>query len=182
MLSTTTWHAYNDWGGPSLYTGGTHVSFERPFAKGFLVKPEPMGRMMQSEPDREAMGFRSWARPRGLSDWCGGAGWFTYERTFTRWAEANGYRLDVAVSQDLERYPEILEGPRLFLSVGHDEYWSWGMRDALDGFVERGGNAAILSGNTCFWQVRFDDDHAGMTGYKYRADEDPVLGTARNAS
>ena len=177
VLSTTTWHAYNDWGGPSLYTGGTHVSFERPFAKGFLVKPEPMGRMMQSEPDREAMGFRSWARPRGLSDWCGGAGWFTYERTFTRWAESNGYRLDVAVSQDLERHPEILEGPRLFLSVGHDEYWSWGMRDALDGFVERGGNAAILSGNTCFWQIRFDDGHAGMTGYKYRADEDPVLGT-----
>jgi hypothetical protein len=177
VLSTTTWHAYNDWGGPSLYTGGTRVSFERPFAKGFLVKPEPIARMMQPEPDREAMGFRNWARPLGLSDWCGGAGWFTYERTFTRWAEANGFRLDVAVSQDLERHPEILEAPRLSVSAGHDEYWSWGMRDAFDGFVGRGGNAAILSGNTCFWQVRFDDGHAGMTGFKYRVDEDPVLGT-----
>jgi hypothetical protein len=153
------------------------VSFERPFAKGFLVKPEPIGRMMQPEPDREAMGFRTWARPLGLSDWCGGAGWFTYERTFTRWAEATGYRIDVAVSQDLERHPEILEGSQLYLSVGHDEYWSWGMRDALDAFVGRGGNAAILSGNTCFWQVRFDPDHRGMTGFKDRADEDPVLGT-----
>ena len=135
MLSTTTWHAYNDWGGPSLYTGGTRVSFERPLARGFLVKPEPIGRMMQPEPDREAMGFRRWARPLGLSDWCGGAGWFTYERTFTRWAEANGYRVDVAISQDLEQHPEILEGPRLVLGVGHDEYWSWGMRDAFDAFV-----------------------------------------------
>ncbi len=45
-----------------------------------------------------------------------------------------------------------------YLSVGHDEYWSWGMRDALDAFTDAGGNAAILSGNTCFWQVRFDDD------------------------
>ena len=178
VLSTTTWHAYNDWGGPSLYTGGTRVSFERPFARGFLVKPEPIGRMMQPEPDREAMGFRNWASPLGLSEWCGGTGWFTYERTFTRWAEANGYRVDVAISQDLELHPEILDGPRLFLSAGHDEYWSWGMRDALEGFVGRGRNAAVLSGNTCFWQVRFDDDHAGMTGYKYRADEDPVLGTA----
>jgi N,N-dimethylformamidase beta subunit-like, C-terminal len=177
VLSTTTWHAYNDWGGPSLYTGGTHVSFERPFARGFLVKPEPIGRMMQPEPDREAMGFRTWARPLGLSDWCGGAGWFTYERTFTRWAEATGYRIDVAVSQDLERHPEVLEGPRLVLSVGHDEYWSWGMRDALDAFTERGGNAAVLSGNTSFWQVRFDLGHRGMTGYKHRVDEDPVLGT-----
>ncbi len=177
VLSTTTWHAYNDWGGPSLYTGGTHVSFERPFAKGFLVKPEPIGRMMQPEPDREAMGFRNWARPLGLSDWCGGAGWFTYERTFTGWAERSGFRLDVAISQDLERHPEILEAPHLFVSAGHDEYWSWGMRDAFDAFVEAGGNAAVLSGNTCFWQVRFDPGHTGMTGYKYRVEDDPVLGT-----
>ncbi len=41
MLSTSTYNAYNDWGGPSLYTGGTHVSFERPLAPGFLAKPEP---------------------------------------------------------------------------------------------------------------------------------------------
>jgi hypothetical protein len=177
VLSTTTWHAYNDWGGPSLYTGGTRVSFERPFASGFLVKPEPFGRMMQRETDREAMGFRNWARPLGISDWCGGAGWFTYERTFTRWAEASGYRLDVATSQDLEEHPEVLDGHRLYLSVGHDEYWSWGMRDALDAFVDGGGNAAILSGNTCFWQIRFDPDHRGMTCFKYRADHDPVLGT-----
>jgi hypothetical protein len=177
VLSTTTWHAYNDWAGPSLYTGGTRVSFRRPFAPGFIVKPEPIGRMMQPEPDREAMGFRRWARANRVSDWCGGAGWFTYERTFTRWAERNGFRVDIAVSQDLEQHPEVLESARLYVSAGHDEYWSWGMRDAFDAFVAGGGNAAILSGNTCFWQVRFDDDHGGMTGFKYRADEDPVLGT-----
>jgi hypothetical protein len=177
VLSTTTWQAYNDWGGSSLYTGGTRVSFDRPFAPGFLVKPEPIGRMMQREPDREAMGFRNWARPLGISDWCGGAGWFTYERTFTRWAAAAGYRFDVAVSQDLELHPEVLDGHGLYLSVGHDEYWSWGMRDALDGFVAAGGNALILSGNTCFWQVRLDPDLRGMTGFKYRVERDPVLGT-----
>jgi hypothetical protein len=43
------------------------VSFERPLAEGFLVKLEPIGRMMQPEPDREAMGFHTWARPLGLS-------------------------------------------------------------------------------------------------------------------
>jgi hypothetical protein len=177
MLSTTTWHAYNDWGGPSLYTGGTRVSFRRPFARGFLVKPEPIGRMMQPEPDREAMGFRTWARANGVSDWCGGAGWYTYERTFMRWAERNGFRIDVGTGPDLERHPEVLDGARLYVSAGHDEYWSWGMRDAFDAFIARRGNAAILSGNTCFWQIRFDEGHAGMTSYKYRADEDPVAGT-----
>ena len=176
-LSMTTYHAYNDWGGPSLYTGGTRVSFERPLPRGFLRKPEPAGRMMQPGPDREAMGYRTWARPLGLSDWSGGAGWWNWERPFTRWAEARGFELDVAVGVDLERHPDLLDGHRLLLSVGHDEYWSWGMRDAVDRFVGAGGNAAFLGGNTCFWQVRLDRDHRGMTCFKYRADEDPVLGT-----
>ena len=34
------------------------------------------------------------------------------------------------------------------LSVGHDEYWSWEMRDAVEGFVAAGGNVAFFSGNT----------------------------------
>lgn len=178
VLSTATWNAYNDWGGPCLYTGATRVSFERPMARGFLVKPEPAGRKMQAIPDREAGGYFAWARPLGLSDWSGGAGWFQYERPFLRWAEANGFSVDVAISQDLEQHPHVVDDHRLYLSVGHDEYWSWGMRDALDGFVAEGGNAAIFSGNTCFWQVRFGEDHRTMTCFKYRADEDPVVGTA----
>jgi hypothetical protein len=178
VLSTSTYHAYNDWGGPSLYTGGTRVSFERPMARGFLVKPEPAGRMMQPEPDREAMGYRNWARPLGLSDWSGASGWWNWERPFTRWAERSGYAVDVAVSWDLEQHPEVLDGHRAFVCAGHDEYWSWGMRDALDAFVAGGGNAAIWSGNTCCWQVRFEDGHRAMTSFKYLADRDPVLGTA----
>jgi hypothetical protein len=177
VLSTSTWNAYNDWGGPSLYTGGERVSFERPLARGFLTKPEPARRKMQPHPDREGRWFFEWAEPLGVSVWSGGAGWWNWERPFVRWAERNGYRIDVAVSQDLEQHPDVLDGHRLFLSVGHDEYWSWGMRDALDTFVAGGGNAAIFSGNTCFWQVRFDDDHRAMTCFKYRADDDPVVGT-----
>jgi hypothetical protein len=178
VLSTTTYNAYNDWGGPSLYTGGARVSFERPMARGFLVKPEPHRRKMQPQPDREARWFFEWAEPLGLSVWSGGGGWWNWERPFLRWAEGNGYRVDVAISQDLEEHPEVLDGHRLFVCVGHDEYWSWGMRDALDAFVAGGGNAAIFSGNTCFWQVRFEDGGRAMTCFKYRADEDPVLGTA----
>jgi hypothetical protein len=178
VLSTSTWNAYNDWGGPSLYTGGTRVSFERPLARGFLTKPEPARRKMQPEPDREGLWFFRWAEPLGLSVWSGGAGWWNWERPFLAWAEREGFAVDVATSQDLESHPELLDGHRLFLSVGHDEYWSRGMRDALDAFVAEGGNAAIFSGNTCFWQVRFDDDLRTMTCFKYRVDEDPVLGTA----
>jgi hypothetical protein len=179
VLAYTTWQAYNDFGGPSLYTGGTHVSYRRPFAKGFLVKPEPIGRMMQREPDPEAMGFREWARPLGLSDWCGGAGWFTYERSFLRWAEREGYRVDVAIGPDVEQHPEVLDHRPLWLSVGHDEYWSRGMREAMDRHTGQGGNAAIFSGNTSYWQIRPTADFDGQTCFKYGADADPVLGTDR---
>ncbi|HWL90589.1 MAG TPA: N,N-dimethylformamidase beta subunit family domain-containing protein [Actinomycetota bacterium] len=175
VLSTATYNAYNDWGGPSLYTGGTRVSFDRPLARGFLSKPEPAVRKAQALPDRQALGYLTWAEEHGLSPWSGGAGWWTWERPFVAWAEREGSGVDVATSLDLERHPEVLDGHRLFLSVGHDEYWSWGMRDAVERFVADGGNAAFFSGNTCWWQVRSEGD--AMTCFKYRADEDPVLGT-----
>ncbi|HEY2734252.1 MAG TPA: N,N-dimethylformamidase beta subunit family domain-containing protein, partial [Polyangiales bacterium] len=74
-----------------------------------------------------------------------------------------------------EARPELLDGRKLYLSVGHDEYWSSGMRDTVEGHVARGGNALFLSGNTCFWQVRFEDEGATMVGYKGRAlREDPL--------
>jgi hypothetical protein len=179
VLSTTTWNAYNDWGGPQLYTGGTRVAFDRPMAPGFLTKPEPARRKMQPQLDREALWFFEWAEPLGVSVWSGGAGWHDRERPFLAWAERDGFEVDVAVSQDLERHPEVLEGHRLFLSVGHDEYWSWGMRDAVEAVTGAGGNAAFFSGNTCYWQVRLEDEGRTMVGYKYGADDDPVLGTDR---
>ena len=132
VLSTSTYDAYNDWGGPSLYTGGTQVSMRRPMAPGFLTKPEPHRRKMQPHPDREALWFFEWAEPLGLSVWSGGAGWWNWERPFLHWAERNGYRVDVAISTDLETEPGLLDGYRSFVCVGHDEYWSWGMREALD--------------------------------------------------
>ena len=51
------------------------------------------------------------------------------------------------------------------------------MREHLEAFTAGGGNAAFFSGNTCFWQIRFDDEYRGLTCFKYRAGEDPVLGT-----
>jgi hypothetical protein len=167
VLSTATYNAYNDWGGPSLYTGGTRVSFERPLAAGFVTKPEPALRKAQATPDREALAYFHWAEPLGLSNWSGGSGWPTWERPFLAWAEREGYRIDVAISQDLELHPEVLDGRRLFLSVGHDEYWSAGMRDTVEAHLARGRNAAFFSGNTCYWRVVPDDGFHSMECRKY---------------
>lgn len=96
-----------------------------------------------------------------------------WEIPFIQWAESQGYLIDYAVNNDLEVHPELLEGPRLVLSVGHDEYWSKPMRDTLEAFIDRGGNAAFFSGNTCCWQVRSEAD--GLVCHKQHYRDDPVF-------
>lgn len=151
QLCTNTYNAYNRWGGESLY-GGTkkrytrRVSFERPYG-GF----EPTERFTRLY-----------------------SGWLKWEEPFVKWAESAGYAIDYAVNGDLEFRPEILKNYRLVLSVGHDEYWSSPMRDSLEAFIAKGGNAAFFSGNTCFWQVRSEDNGKALTSWKADFDKDPV--------
>jgi hypothetical protein len=154
QLCTNTYNAYNTFGGSSLYTGphgqGHRVSFERPYA-GFA--PGDTFTSLYS-------------------------GWRLWEQPFVAWAEAAGYRIEFAVNSDLEFRPEILKDYRLVLSVGHDEYWSWPMRDSLEAFIASGGNVAFFSGNTCVWQVRSEDGGRALVSYKMDYDRDPVYRTS----
>ena len=179
-LSTSTWNAYNDWGGPNLYMAASRVAFDRPLPKGFLDRPAaPNDRLANATlpGDRDMTGWLDYFVRHGIDPWCGAAGWYNWERRFLAWAEQAGHRIDVLTSLDLHERPDALDGYRLYLSVGHDEYWSWAMRDTVEGFVARGGNAAFFSGNTAFWQVRIED--GVMVCWKDRAPTmDPVVGTA----
>ena len=177
-LALNTWNAYNDWGRSNLYTGGTHVSFRRPFAKGFLDRPDAGAHRLANstdEPDLNGDIWTAYYRTNAISSWSGCAGWPTWEGPFAVWAERNGYELDYAVNADLEERPEILDAYPMMLSVGHDEYWSSPMRDTVEAFIRRGGNVAFLSGNTSFWQVRLEDGGTTMVSYKDTARrQDPL--------
>ncbi len=177
-LATNTWNAYNDWGGANLYTGATHASFSRPFAHGLLDRPDPFTHRIANrarDPDLSMRAFADYVRTHDVCGWCGSAGFPSFEGPFIQWAEKAGFVFDYCTNADLEARPELLEGRRLYLSVGHDEYWSSGMRDSVEAHVARGGNALFLSGNTCFWQVRFEDGGVTMVSYKDRArSQDPL--------
>lgn len=97
-----------------------------------------------------------------------------WEHSFVAWAEANGYTLDYAANNDLEFHADELQAYKLVLSVGHDEYWSAPMRDHLEAFIAKGGNAAFFSGNTCCWQVRNEDGGTAQTSWKQRYVMDPL--------
>ena len=181
-LATNTWHAYNDFGGPNLYTGGTQVAMQRPMAAGYLFKPPGKGRRVTGTgaPDPQNAAHVGYLQLNHLSGYAGSAGWPDWELPFIEWAEREGFEIGVCTNADLEAHPEVLDGARLYLSVGHDEYWSRGMRDTVEAFIARGGNAAFFSGNTSLWQVRIEgDDHDVMVGYKGFFKDDPLLGTDR---
>ena len=75
------------------------------------------------------------------------------------WLEREGFAVDFCTDVDLHRDgPALLAPYALLVSAGHDEYWSAAMRDAVEGFVAAGGNAAFFGGNTCWWQVEFADE------------------------
>lgn len=173
VLSTSTWNAYNTWGGLSFYTGGHVVSPMRPLQPGFLHKADPYRHRIARFMDWPKEDARAYVAA-GYDDWCMAAGWANWEVLFARWAESQGYNFDYAVSQDLDQHPDLLDGYPAYISVGHDEYWSAGMRDTVENYVDAGGNAAFFSGNTSFWQVRYSDDYRQMTGYKCDIEDDPV--------
>jgi hypothetical protein len=181
-LATNTWHAYNDFGGTNLYNGGTHVSMQRPMAPGYLHKPPGKGRRVTGtgEPDPQNAAHVGYIQLNHLSGWAGSAGWPDWEQPFIAWAEREGFEIGVCTNADLEEHPEVLENASLYLSVGHDEYWSKGMRDTVERFIARGGNAAFFSGNTAMWQVRIEGSERDvMVGYKGFFKDDPFMGTAR---
>ncbi|MCH8327343.1 MAG: hypothetical protein IID15_02305 [Candidatus Marinimicrobia bacterium] len=86
-----------------------------------------------------------------------------------------GYLID----QDMDDYSN-LEGTQLLIIIGHSEYWTRSARKNFDKFVDSGGHALILSGNTMWWQVRYSADGTRLIGFKSALDDDiadPLLAT-----
>ncbi len=189
LLTTNTWQAYNSWGGANHYWGihgekgdanSPILSFQRPWERGFVVAPPNFpyqssvrDRMrLEQEADFSPEGFTNWAFMMGYSAWASSAGWAVDNRPFAIWAEENGYEMDYLAQTDLDQGAEVLRGYDLVVISGHDEYWSWDQRDAMDSFVEAGGRLARFGANM-LWQVRIDDGR--QVCYKDFADEfDPV--------
>ena len=208
VLTTNTLQAYNYWGGRSAYcdvgalmsrraklpqamAGAIGVlSSQRPFPPMLLAPPAEMPRLVNLRP----RGFEeptwagadpAWSRAHGQSPYDGSAGYLhKWEHIFAAWAEGEGLDLDYLTDYDLDADPQALDGYGVVILVGHSEYWSARQRDAVDGFVERGGRLAVFSGNTAFWKVRWEDEGRTLICHKWKgfeadpmAEADPASGT-----
>ena len=179
ILTTSTMIAYNDWGGANHYRGlgddprndvaSPVLSTQRPVARGLLRRPQ--GAPREAHDITPPIGWQprypayEWARAQGYSRHHADAFWATYERHFAVWAETRGYELDYVTQHDLHFDPGCLEGTACVAIAGHDEYWSWAMRDTIDGYVDCGGRLARFAGNFQ-WQVRLSDDGAQQCCYR----------------
>lgn len=192
VCATGTWMAYNCWGGSNHYDGITGaggnefsplLSSQRPWTRGFCKLPEGAPRAVPEVPQAPGSIARyphmEWAYAYGYSKKYASAGWASYERHFARWAEQQGYELDFATQYELDADPERLNRHACAIFVGHDEYWSAPMRQAVDRFTVNGGRVARFAGNF-LWQTRIEDKGRTQVCYKYVARaRDPLMGTDR---
>lgn len=191
VAATSTWSAYNDWGGANHYYGinpalprgrSAQLSALRPWARGQVALPKGAPRSVNQvrpgKPGPARYDSVEWAFIHGYTRYYALAGWASYERPFLQWAEANGYVFDVITQDELHDDPGVLKDYPCAVFVGHDEYWSREMRDAVDAYVDGGGRVARFAGNF-LWQIRLDRAAQKQIAWKYDARRlDPEAGTS----
>lgn len=78
-----------------------------------------------------------------------------------RWMEKEGYDVSYTTDVDTHANPNQLTPGmhKVFLSVGHDEYWSWEMRNNLQQARDRSDrplSIGFFGANISHWQIRFE--------------------------
>jgi len=142
QANDATWQAYNGYGGNNLYNGttsfpsghATHVSYNRPF---FVYNT----------------GFSTDGRG---SDW-----YMNDSYPMLRWLERNGYDLTYTTNVDVARSGSLLLNHKIFITAGHDEYWSREQRDNVEAARNAGVNCAFFTGNEVYWKTRWEPDANG---------------------
>ncbi len=135
QTSDTTWQAYNNYGGNSLYEGSPvgrayKVSYNRPFNTNT-------------------------ATPKDFV--------WNAEYPTVRYLEQNGYDVSYTSGLDSDRRGGLIKNHKTFMSVGHDEYWSGNQRTNVEAARDAGVNLAFFSGNEVFWKTRWENSVSGTT-------------------
>ena len=150
QCSVTTYHAYDAFGGKSLYPDNSTNS--KPAIKVSLDRPYSDTGMGQ---------------------------FYYYEMPTVRFVEKYGYNTAYCTDIDLHSNPTLMNNHLGFLSVGHDEYWSMEMYNNGLAFRDAGKHLAFMGANAIYWQIRFESSASGkpnrlITCYKASYQQDPV--------
>jgi len=144
QASDTSWQAYNPYGGQNLYgCGGWNLScraYKVSYNRPFTTRD------FEQEMD-------TWV--------------FGNEYPMVRWLEANGYDVSYSTDTDTDRNGSLILKHKVWMSNGHDEYWSGNQRANIEAARAAGVHLAFFSGNTMFWKTRWENSVDG-TNTPYR--------------
>src|SRR5205085_1124634 len=85
---------------------------------------------------------------------------------------------------DTHENGNLILSHKAFLSVGHDEYWSWNMRSNVTAARDRGVNLGFFGADACYWQIRLEPSaitgaaDRTQVGYKGKYANDPYASDA----
>ncbi len=141
QTSDTTWHAYNSYGGSDFYSGAANGrAYKVSYNRPFAT--------------REGTTARDF--------------YFSAEFAQVQFLERNGYDVTYAAGVDTDRYGSLLLNHKVFLSVGHDEYWSAAQRSNVEAARDAGVNLQFLSGNEIYWHTRYEASTVESGSNNYR--------------
>ena len=153
-----TWQAWNPYGGYDFYQG---------------IGACPEG----GYPACNRARIDSFDRPYGYGE---GAGDFLgSEYPFVRFVEEHGLDVTYVTDVTVEQHPSILLRHKVLLSLGHDECWSLGEREATVKAEEAGVNMVFFGASAILRHVRLQASSRGADREEvdYRdATEDPLNG------
>src|SRR5690606_33128382 len=75
---------------------------------------------------------------------------FSTEYPMIRFLERNGYDVTYTTDVDADRRGHLIRNHKVFLSVGHDEYWSGRQRANVEAARDAGVHLAFFSGNEIY--------------------------------
>jgi hypothetical protein len=139
QTSDESWQAYNDYGGHSVYGPTDAFNLTNRAYKVSYNRPFNT-RAFQDESVTYFFGT---------------------EYPMIRWLEANGYDVTYFTGTDAARSGSLIKNHKIYLSVGHDEYWSGPQRLNVEAARDAGVNMAFLSGNEVFWKTRWENSIDG---------------------
>jgi hypothetical protein len=160
QLPTSTYEAYNAWGGDSLYPGGADRVGTTGTTQGVEV---------------------SYDRPY---DSVTGAGqFFARDVAMIQFLERYGYPVSYTTSESVDSDPGQLVGHRALIDFGHSEYWSTRQETAFAHALNAGTSLLFFGSDTLAWRVRYQPATAGssetgnpghvIVAYKEHASLDP---------
>jgi len=143
IASSNTWHAYNTWGGASFYNcDPIDTCTANPKHAKILSFNRPIEHKQYEN--------------KGIQRYDGHL--FGAELGLAHWLQREKYNYSVISDFDLHNNSTVLNGYDIIMLNTHPEYWSANSFDALEAYLNNGGNLCYIGGNGLYWKVELTDD------------------------